>query len=360
VVLLACALPVTATELPRISPQQLETDLTALQSAIANTHPDICFSVDRQALARAIGDVRARLDRPMTRDEAWVEFTALNSVLADGHLSVIYPGGAAAEVRRHLNGGGLLFPYAVHIDQSGAIYVRAMFDGGSTPLAGCRITMLDGRTADEVVAKLLAHTNGDTPALRAALLSDRFPFWYWKFFGERRTHRLTLGIDGVMPYIASAPYSNGSSCVLKVIEGRPREGQKVGDVVRGTQRSVYPPQLDNPLRFEGRLYVLIGPRTYSSSVLFTNVLQDKGFAIVAGVGGAARSTQSGGTQSITLPNTGMSVVVPRFVLTRPSGAAGLLQPDLLVIDDPFRPMSAVQVLLRSPATAPAPLGSCTR
>jgi hypothetical protein len=34
--------------------------------------------------------------------------------------------------------------------------------------------------------------NGDTPAFREALLSDRFPFWYWKFFGERRTYGLTI------------------------------------------------------------------------------------------------------------------------------------------------------------------------
>jgi C-terminal processing protease CtpA/Prc len=154
-------------------------------------------------------------------------------------------------------------------------------------------------------------------------------------------------IEGVMPYIASKPYRNGSTYLLRIIEGRQKAGQKVGDVVRGTQDTLYPPQLDNPLRFKGRVYVLIGARTYSSSVLFANVVQDSDFGIIAGVGGAARSTQSGGIQTVKLPNTQMGLVVPRFVLTRPAGTDGLLEPDVLVVDDPFRPIAAVEALIRN-------------
>ncbi len=430
VLFLICAAHVHADETPKLSTQQLQEDLSALESALARTHPDIGHSVDPPTLARAIGAVRARLDHPMTRDEAWLELTALNPVLADGHLAITFPGDPVPEMERHLKSGGLLFPFSVHVDDHGGLFIRSRLNGAATPLAGTRIELLDGVPAGEVVAKLLAHMNGDTPAFRTALLSDRFPFWYWKFFGQRRTHRLTIAgremqvdgsseipfayrdksfeelfrldmlgdgavltigefywrdksafydftktaftrirdagartliidiranrggdddvwIEGVMPYIATAPYRNGSTYSLKIIEGRQKEGQKVGDVVHGAQDDVYQPQLDNPLRFKGKVYVLIGPRTYSSSVLFTNVVQDGDFGTVAGVGGAARSTQSGGIQTIKLPNTQIGFVVPRFVLTRPSGAAGLLEPDVLVVDDPFRPMTAVEALLRN-------------
>jgi len=153
-------------------------------------------------------------------------------------------------------------------------------------------------------------------------------------------------IEGIMPYIATRSFSNGSSYRLKIIEGRQKEGQKVGDVVRSSQETQYPPQLDNPLRFKGKVYVLISPRTYSSAVLFSTVMQDHGFGTLAGTGGGARSTQSGGTQNIKLPNTQMTMVVPRFVLTRSSGGEGLLQPDVMVVDDPFRPMAAVETLMR--------------
>ena len=308
--------------------------------------------------------------------------------------------------------------------------MRSQVDGSATPLAGKRIDTINGVPAEDVARKLLAHMNGDTPALRDEFLSDRFAFWYWKFFGEHRSFKLrisglelgaeasavtppafrektferlfrfellgadaalltidefywsdkpkfyeftrsafermqaagtrTLVIDirangggdddvwyeGVMPYIATRPYRNGSTYLLKIIEGRAKEGQKVGEIVHGTQDTVYQPQLDNPLRFKGKVYVLISPRTYSSAVLFSNAVQDNDFATLVGVGGGARSTQSGGIQFIKLPNTQMTVVVPRFVLTRSSGGGGLLQPDVLVVGDPFRPMTAIESILR--------------
>lgn len=428
--LLAWSFAAQSQEPVTFTPEQLRADLAAIQSALDRTHPDVSHSVDPPVLARAFDDVRSKLDRPMTADEAWKVMSALNPVMADGHLTVAYPGGPAAEIERHLKSGGRLFPYAVHVTESAAIFVRSRLDGSATSLAGKRIDTIEGVPAEDVAEKLLAHMNGDTPALRAALLSDRFAFWYWKFFGEHRSFKLRIGgvesvaegsgdtpsayrektfehqfrfellagnaalltidefywsdkpkfyeftrtafermklagtraliidiransggdddvwYEGIMPYIATQPYRNGSTYLLKIIEGRAKEGQKVGDVVRGAQEDVYQPQLDNPLRFKGKVYVLISPRTYSSAVLFSNAVQDNGFGSLVGVGGGARSTQSGGIQFIKLPHTQMTAVVPRFVLTRSSGRGGLLQPDVLVVDDPFRPMAAIESILR--------------
>lgn len=428
--LLACSLVAQAHEPVEFTPEQLRADLAFLESALARTHPDVAHSVDPQALAHAFADMRNRLNEPMSADQAWKVMSGLNPVMGDGHLTVSYPGGVAAEIRRHLDGGGLLFPYEVHVTGT-ALFVRARLDGTATPLAGRRIEAIDGVPADEIVGKLLAHMNGDTPTLRDALLSDRFAFWHWKFFGQHRRFRMRIGgaetvvagssampsvyrekpfeelflfsllddeaalltinefywsdkpkfyqftraafermrdagtrrliidiranpggdddmwIEGILPYIATQPFRNGSTYALKIIEGRAKPGQKVGDVIRGTQESVYPPQLDNPLRFRGNVHVLISPRTYSSAVLFSTVVQDHHFGTLVGVGGGARSTQSGGIQFITLPNTKITLVVPRFVLTRSSGRGGLLEPDALVVDDPFRPMAAVESILRS-------------
>lgn len=428
--LLAWSFAAQSQEPVTFTPEQLRADLASIESALDRTHPDVSHSVDPAVLARTFDDVRSKLDRPMTADEAWKVMSGLNPVMADGHLTVLYAGGAAAEIQRHLKSGGRLFPYAVHVTPGAAIFVRSRLDGSATPLAGRRIDTIEGVPADDVAEKLLAHMNGDTPALRAEFLSNRFALWYWKFFGEHRSFQLRIGgvestvegsaatpyafrektfeqlfrfellddkaalltidefywrdkprfyeftraafermraagtrtliidiransggdddvwIEGVLPYIATQPYRNGSTYLLKIIEGRQKGGQKVGDVVRGTQETVYPAQLDHPLRFKGKVYVAISPRTYSSAVLFSTVVQDKGFGTLVGVGGGARSTQSGGTQNIRLPHTQMTVVAPRFVLTRTSGRDGLLQPDVLVVGDPFRPMSAIESILR--------------
>lgn len=425
------AFAATAADVPlTFSPQLLREDLSALQAQIERIHPDVGHSVDKAVLAKAIAGVEKRLDRAMTAHDAWVVLSTLNPTLADGHLVVVYPGGSAAEVRRHVKAGGLLFPFDVYIDPRGEIFVRSKSNGEPTPFQGARIETIDGVRGKKISTRLLAHTNGDTPALRTEFVSQRFAFLYLKLFGEKRAfnvriagkeivvdgsssvpaafadapfedvfrfellpdkHALlkagefywpekpkfyeftkdafsrmqaagtgTLIIDirengggdddvwfeGLMPYLATKPYRNGSDYLLKIIEGRQKEGQKVGDVVRGTQDTWHQPELDNPLRFKGKVYVLIGPGTYSSAILFTNAMRDYGFATIAGTGGAARTMQSGGTQNVKLPNTQIGLVVPRFLLKRPAGGEGLLEPDVVIAADPFQPRAAVDELVR--------------
>jgi hypothetical protein len=411
------------------SPQELRQDLAELEAAIGRIHPDVEHSVRKAELARALSGVKAGLDRSMTRDEAWVAMTALNPVMKDGHLVVTFPGGTSAELSRHLSNGGRLFPFDVHVAAGGELFIRSALNGEASALQGRRIDAIDGVPGRQISERLFAHINGDTPALQAALLSARFPFFYWKLFGDKQSYRLKVAgvesvvegrsdmplvyadrsfeqlfrfempnarqavltvnqfywrekpqfydftraafarmqaagtqtlvidlrgnsggdddmwIEGLMPYIATQPFRNGSDYVLKVIEGRQKEGQKVGDVVHGSQ-STYQPTLDNPLRFTGKVYVLIGPYTYSSAILFTNAVQDYGFATVVGTGGAARTLQSGGTQNVKLSRTQIGLVVPRFLLKRPSGTEGLVQPDILIPDDPFRAATAIEALLR--------------
>lgn len=157
---------------------------------------------------------------------------------------------------------------------------------------------------------------------------------------------------GILRYIADKPYRNGSSYVKKVLEGRAGPGEKVGDIVHGNVDSWVQPELAHPLHFGGKVFVLVGDLTYSSSILFSNTVQDHGFAKLVGAGGYAYVRQTGGTQKQhVLPNTGLEVVVPRFVLDRPSGKRepALLQPDIVLADDPFDRSVLVNALLKHPA-----------
>ena len=95
----------------------------------------------------------------------------------------------------------------------------------------------------------------------------------------------------------------------------------MGAIVDGEIETWFPPDPDPKHRFNGKTYVLVGPGTYSSAVLFANVMRDFGFGTLIGTGGSVRQDQSGGTRRTTLPNTGLIVVAPRFVLRRPSGKA---------------------------------------
>jgi hypothetical protein len=145
-----------------------------------------------------------------------------------------------------------------------------------------------------------------------------------------------MWIEGVLPYLATKPYRWASRFRKRVVVADPARHETVGDIVDGEVETWIPPQPDNPLRFVGRVFVLVGSATYSSAVVFSNVMQDFHFGKIAGQGGSVRAAQTGGTRRTTLPNSGLIVVAPRFVLTRPSGANTpvLLTPDLEVRDLP--------------------------
>jgi C-terminal processing protease CtpA/Prc len=154
--------------------------------------------------------------------------------------------------------------------------------------------------------------------------------------------------DGLLRYIADRPYKHGSRYIKRVLQPR-AQGEVAGEIVSGEIETAAAPPADEPLRFAGQVYVLVSPLTYSSAVLFSNVVQDYGFAKIAGVGGAVRTRQSGGVQSLRLPNTGLLLFYPRFVLERPSGTATptYVEPDLPFPDDPLRQQAAVDALLGS-------------
>jgi hypothetical protein len=137
-------------------------------------------------------------------------------------------------------------------------------------------------------------------------------------------------IEGVMPYIATKPWRTASTYRKRVVTPDPAKGEVVGAVVDGEIETWNQPQPDNPRRFTGNVYVAVGPGTYSSAVVMATVIQDFGFGKVIGSGDSVRANSSGGTRRTTLTHTGLIVVAPRFVLTRPSGAQQLtpLTPDI--------------------------------
>ena len=139
-----------------------------------------------------------------------------------------------------------------------------------------------------------------------------------------------MWLEGVMPYIATKSYRTGSTYRKRVVVADPEKGEVVGSVVDGKIETWYPAQPGNPLRFKGRVYVVVGPGTYSSAVIFSNVVQEFGFGIVAGVGESVRADLSGGVRRTTLTHSGLIVAAPRFQLNRPSGAREpvLFHPDL--------------------------------
>jgi hypothetical protein len=189
--LTACAIAHASNARESLSAQQLQEDLRAVQDLIARNHPDLSSSTDAAALARQFETVRGRLNRSMTREEAWQELATLNPIFADGHLFIGFPKWRA-DSAAHLAGGGRFFPFEVYVDEAGQPFVRAQLGGAASEFARARIDRINGIDAREVARNLLARAHGDTPEFRAGLVSRRWWLLYWKLYGAPATYDLVL------------------------------------------------------------------------------------------------------------------------------------------------------------------------
>lgn len=165
---------------------------------------------------------------------------------------------------------------------------------------------------------------------------------------ENRGGNDSAWIDHLLPYLADKAFRVGSWSKKKVIASRASASEPAGTVIDSEFKTWFQPQLSNPLRFTGKVVVLTGRRTYSSAVQFSNVMQDFGFATLAGESGYARARSTGGIQFFTLPHTKLNIIVPRFWAARPKGGFNeqLQTPDWLLQDDVTDPEALIQAVVK--------------
>jgi len=163
-----------------------------------------------------------------------------------------------------------------------------------------------------------------------------------------------MWLKGLLPYFGDRPYRWASRYTKRVLKDNSEKHERAGEVLRGNVDTWASPLPEGPLRFDGKVYVLVARGTYSSAVQFANAVQDFGFGTLVGEGESVRAMQSGGIQRIELPNTGLVLWSPRFLLVRPSGELSpeWLTPDIAVGDDPLDPRAMIEYALTA-GTRPA-------
>ncbi len=154
-----------------------------------------------------------------------------------------------------------------------------------------------------------------------------------------------IWIDGILPYLADKTWRTGSNNKFKVLKGRAKEGRNVGDIIE-SENSFRAVNTDVE-KFTGDVSVLISTFTYSSSILFANVIQDHQFGQLVGEATGGKSGQTGGTQAITLTHSKLKVVSPFFYLERPKGGDNHnpVEPDIAINYDKTIPVQLVNKLI---------------
>ncbi|MFC1529677.1 S41 family peptidase, partial [Gemmatimonadota bacterium] len=109
---------------------------------------------------------------------------------------------------------------------------------------------------------------------------------------------------------------------------------RTGEIVSFHTEPSHPP--DNPLRYNGKVYVLTGPRTFSSATMFATTVKDHGFATLVGEETGGLASHFGDVYTFYLPHTRLRLGVSHKFFLRPSredDGRGCL-PDVEVITTP--------------------------
>lgn len=107
---------------------------------------------------------------------------------------------------------------------------------------------------------------------------------------------------------------SSSNSVYKTGSFQSYLSRKTGDIIKGIGGKPNPPG-KNPLRFEGKVCVLIGPNTFSSANMLTNAIKDYQLATLIGEPSGEPGNDYGEMYVNDLPNTGLtfSTCVKQFI-----------------------------------------------
>ncbi|WJG07898.1 S41 family peptidase [Aliiglaciecola sp. LCG003] len=158
---------------------------------------------------------------------------------------------------------------------------------------------------------------------------------------------------GIAPYVAQESFSFLSRFKIRMTERNIRLGPfkgELGTLVEGSYDELIPVEELNDLRIPGKAYLLMGPLSYSSTVLFLTAFQDSHQAVIAGDSSGARSCTTGRIQTSIFGGSKLELTMPTAIFTRPAGqdlCKESIKPDILILDEPSDPNIAVTKLAKS-------------
>jgi hypothetical protein len=192
----------------------------------------------------------------------------------------------------------------------------------------------------------------DPAAVPAAFRSHNPPNYWYDYLADSGT----LYIDyAICTEAASWPFADFMAGALAVLDAQPVERVVVDlRANSGGDSTLLEPLIDAlaqraNINRAGHLFVLIGPRTFSSAVLNAIQFKQRTAAILLGEPTGSEPNHYGEVQSFTLPNSGLSVYysTKQFVYIEGDHSSAL-QPDQVV------PLTAADLLAgRDPVLAAA-------
>src|SRR5215468_6221839 len=181
--LIGCAVSCTLYTPPRLGPApaglarrysraEIAADLDMMFTTFEHVHPDLYTVSGADSLARARAAFVRSLPDSATRDEFYLGFARLVSLIGDGHTTI---GSPVQERQEYMKRGGRLLPIGFEVDDSNALRITGAI-GGLPPgiRRGDRLLSVNGRNADSLLQTYMLETSGETARWKARIAAQSY------------------------------------------------------------------------------------------------------------------------------------------------------------------------------------------
>ncbi|HEY0931684.1 MAG TPA: S41 family peptidase [Gemmatimonas sp.] len=174
---------------------ELQADLDTLFGWIADTHPALEARSPDSTRTRMQAELRARIDRPMTRRQYFRLIGSATSVFRDGHAGVLAP---FPEYNGFVQAGGAVFPLQL-ARRNGTLEVVVDASPEQAVPRGAVLQAIDGKPVDSLLTHWASYARGESPVLREAIVLEDLAAWYWHLEAPdsvQRTYAIRFVADG--------------------------------------------------------------------------------------------------------------------------------------------------------------------
>ncbi len=178
----------------KLTVAEMHQDIDAFVAGVLERHPEISEYADEDSLYKAVTDVKAEVNDPMTRTEFYRVIGKLNHRFNDGHSLLIWP---YPEFQQLRDLGHKPFPFEVAISATGDLYFKHSYQSGELALvAGTQILAINGVVAPILIDKLQQYRGGESRLLREQIIARRFGLSLWAGMGFIDDFELEIALDG--------------------------------------------------------------------------------------------------------------------------------------------------------------------
>lgn len=163
-----------------IYPEKLREDVAFLMSVLHRTHPDPYRYITQAELDRMIDSISDGLRVPMDRADLLLHLLPAVHALGDSHVRLDLP----RSQRGKLAQDAPVLPLRVKLLSSG-LYVEEELKGFRSLPLGARITAINDRPIEEIIATIARHipVDGANTTLRERFIEREFPWLYRRYVG---------------------------------------------------------------------------------------------------------------------------------------------------------------------------------